>query len=615
MKRLAIFLVVLATGCGLRERLHAQTNFDSLAASLPSAPQDAATVLQWVNAAFGMRASKPQESLRCGEEALSLATKIGWQKGRALAFNEIGTSYLNRGDYPRAFDNYFKSLHIYEEGGDSLHAGTTLGNIGTAYFYQESYDKALAYFLKALSLARNSGDRSGEMVSMSNIGGVYYKLKDYGRSAAYLQAALRLAESLHDSAGIINQLSNLANIYAETGDYNAALNAYFKTLAIAEADSNKQAIAANAGNIGETYLDIVRDSAHRLGAAARAHTLQQAVSFLQRGIATAHAISYRDAEIDFLETLSETYALQGNYSEALDAYQQHVALRDATFNLAGNEKIAALENKRTMQLKDRDLRIAHLELAQKRHERWLYVAGLILLAFIAALLLKSARRQRRSNALLSKEKSRSEALLHNILPAEVAEELKAKGSAEARQYHAVSVLFTDFVNFTGAAQHFPPKAVVQELHECFSAFDAIIERHGLEKIKTIGDAYMAVCGLPVEHDDHAIRAVAAALDILQFISERSRAQRAFAIRIGIHSGPVVAGIVGTKKFAYDIWGDTVNTAARMEQHGMAGAINISQVTYELVKERYHCAYRGRVPAKHKGEVEMYFVSDRAEWDA
>jgi class 3 adenylate cyclase len=222
-------------------------------------------------------------------------------------------------------------------------------------------------------------------------------------------------------------------------------------------------------------------------------------------------------------------------------------------------------------------------------------------------LFRSFRHQQHSNELLSREKQRSDTLLHNILPEEVAEELKETGGAHAKQFDHVSVLFTDFVNFTGTAETLSPQVLVRELHECFSAFDGIIEKNGLEKIKTVGDAYVAACGLPVENAEHAQKCVKAALEILEFMEARRRHERAFEIRIGINSGPVVAGIVGVKKFAYDIWGDTVNTAARLEQSGAPGRINISQSTYELVRDKYACEYRGKIAAKNKGEVEMYFI--------
>jgi class 3 adenylate cyclase len=216
------------------------------------------------------------------------------------------------------------------------------------------------------------------------------------------------------------------------------------------------------------------------------------------------------------------------------------------------------------------------------------------------------------NDIIRLEKEKSDDLLLNILPKEVAEELKETGHSEAHQFENVSVLFTDFVNFTTVSEHLTPKQLVAEIHYCFRAFDAIIEKYRLEKIKTIGDAYLAVSGLPTSDKNHAQRVVGAALEIREFVSkhkfENIEAQKEFLdIRIGIHSGPVVAGIVGVKKFAYDIWGDTVNTAARMEQCSDPGKITISERTYELVKESFLCIDRGKIEAKNKGKIHMYFV--------
>lgn len=217
---------------------------------------------------------------------------------------------------------------------------------------------------------------------------------------------------------------------------------------------------------------------------------------------------------------------------------------------------------------------------------------------------------------LEQEKRKSDELLLNILPYETAEELKEKGYSEAKQYELVTVLFTDFVNFTRAAEHMNPKDLVGELHECFKGFDNIIAKYNIEKIKTIGDAYLAVSGLPNEAPEHAENIVKAAFEIREFMKQRRReiGSRTFEIRVGIHSGPVVAGIVGVKKFGYDIWGDTVNTAARMEQHSIGGKINISQTTYDLVKDKFDFEYRGEIEAKNKGAMHMYFVEE-AEFKA
>ncbi|HRH36889.1 MAG TPA: adenylate/guanylate cyclase domain-containing protein [Flavobacteriales bacterium] len=218
-------------------------------------------------------------------------------------------------------------------------------------------------------------------------------------------------------------------------------------------------------------------------------------------------------------------------------------------------------------------------------------------------------------AELSAERDRSDELLLNILPADVAEELKRTGEAAAKHYETVTILFTDFKGFTQASEQLAPQELVEELNTCFKAFDAIITERGIEKIKTIGDAYMCAGGLPDPGSSSPVDVVHAALEMQAFMIARKKerdaqGKPAFEMRVGIHTGPVVAGIVGVKKFQYDIWGDTVNTASRMESSGEVGQVNVSEATYALVKEEAGLAFtsRGKVQAKGKGEMEMYFVS-------
>jgi len=214
---------------------------------------------------------------------------------------------------------------------------------------------------------------------------------------------------------------------------------------------------------------------------------------------------------------------------------------------------------------------------------------------------------------LEREKERTENLLLNILPRETADELQKRGKATARHYNQVSVLFTDFKGFTRFAESTRPEDLVNELDYCFVAFDDIMDKYHLEKIKTIGDAYMCAGGVPIRNTNNAVAIILAGMEIRDFMKQlemdkKARNERFWEIRIGVNTGPLTAGVVGKKKFAYDIWGDTVNTASRMESTSEPGRINISATTYELVKPYFDCTYRGKQDAKGKGEVDMYFVN-------
>ena len=228
---------------------------------------------------------------------------------------------------------------------------------------------------------------------------------------------------------------------------------------------------------------------------------------------------------------------------------------------------------------------------------------------------KNTRLLRSKTQLLLEEKKRSEDLLSNMLPAEVVRQLKNKNVAKAQKYNSVCVLFSDFKNFSQISKNLPPEELVRELDYCFTTFDRIIDKYRLQKIKTIGDAYMCVGGLYTKGDQHIPRMVAAAFEIQQFLKNRKIQRNAlnsyfFEARIGIHTGPVVAGVIGTKKIAFDVWGDTVNVAQQMEQHSEVGKVNISGETYELVKDTFTCLHRGEITVKNKKVYDMYFVSKK-----
>lgn len=212
-----------------------------------------------------------------------------------------------------------------------------------------------------------------------------------------------------------------------------------------------------------------------------------------------------------------------------------------------------------------------------------------------------------------KEMDKSDNLLANVLPKDTADELKSKGKVSKKKYKMATVLFSDIQGFTKIAEEMNPEKLIDELDTFFFHFDSVVEKYNIEKIKTIGDAYMCAGGIPDKNRTNPVEVVLAAIEMQEYMKKLKKAAEIrnhnfWDIRIGIHTGPVIAGVVGQKKLSYDIWGDTVNTASRMESSGEPGKVNISGTTYEMVKEFFICEYRGRMPVKYKGEIEMYFVN-------
>ena len=313
------------------------------------------------------------------------------------------------------------------------------------------------------------------------------------------------------------------------------------------------------------------------------------------------------------EALIKLDSAKSDYKNAFRHYKLFISARDSLYNEENTRKSVQaqmqydFDKKESLAKADQDKKdaLAKKELQKQKLIRDGFMIVFAVVGFFALVFFNQRNKIRTG-------KKRSDDLLLNILPLEVAEELKLKGSAQAKQFESVTVMFTDFKDFTLISEKLSPNELVEEIDACFKAFDHIISIRNFEKIKTIGDSYMCVGGLPVSNDTHPFDVLYAAQEIRKFMMDRLTLKNAhglysFELRIGIHTGPVVAGIVGSKKFAYDIWGDTVNIASRMESSSEAGKINISESTYEIIKSVFHCTSRGKVQAKNKGDIGMYFV--------
>jgi class 3 adenylate cyclase/Tfp pilus assembly protein PilF len=584
---------------------------DSLVGEIAKAKEDTNKVNLLTYVSFAYQNINPREGIMYGEQGKELAINLDWKEGVADAYNAIGCNYRIKSDYPTALEYFFKALQINEEINDKQGIAHNVGNIGIVYKAQGDYNKALEYYNKALNIYQELGDKNGIGTNLGNIGIAYEMLKDYSKSLEYQNKALKLYEQIGNRRSVAHNLANIGLVYDDMGDYATALKYLTSAMAINDSLNNKKALANNHRGISSVYYHIATDTSGRYSG-QRTEAVNNGIKYSKAGIAIATEIEDMKNLQDMHEQLSKLLVLSGDYKKALENYQAYIMYKDSIFSGKNSERIADLITKRELDIRDKEIQIRNkqieldkLAVAKKRNERFFYIGGMILLIGVIIAIFKT-------NRLLIKEKAKSESLLLNILPSEVANELKETGTAAARHFDHVTILFTDFVNFTGASERMSSQELINELNTCFKQFDQIISKYNIEKIKTIGDAYLAVCGLPMPDSSHAEKVVMAASEILEYMQNRRKelGGQTFEIRVGIHSGDVVAGIVGVKKFAYDIWGDTVNTAARMEQNSRPGKINISETTYELIKAKFPSIYRGEIEVKNKGMMKMYFIETK-----
>lgn len=579
--------------------------------------------------------------------AKELSEKINYKKGLANSYKQIGNVFYVKGGYSEAIGNWSVALEIFNSINDVISVIKTEGNIGLVYFDQGADEKALEYYFKGLKSAEELNDSTQLCVMNINIGAVFFNKKaTQDKALTYYLKALSLSsvikgESKNEKIGAIcvnigevylNRLDSLLNIESNR---DSALY-YFNRAVEAYAGTHNVPYALN--DLGKVYLKLgeydkalkYQTEAYEIAKKYEAKNdlaislLALAQTYQAKGDIKMALTNYRQGEQEAKATkaiyileqiykgLTEVYTKLSDFGNALKYQTLLINIKDEIYTFEQDNKIAGVELKVDIERKKgqisllaKDQELKQKEISRQKMVRNGFMGGFAIVLLFAGVFFTQRNR-------ISKEKKRSDELLLNILPEETAEELKATGTAKAKSIDMVTVMFTDFKNFTQASELLSPEQLVKEINICYSEFDRIITKHGIEKIKTIGDAYMCAGGLPTANTTNPIDVIKAGLEMQEFI-ERNKKDRIaidqpyFELRLGIHTGPVVAGIVGIKKFAYDIWGDTVNTASRMESSGQVGKVNISGSTYELVKDKFICTHRGKIHAKNKGEIDMYFV--------
>lgn len=490
------------------------------------------------------------EALDAYFKSAEAAAKANYMKGEGSAYGAIADIYSISNNHSNAMLYYNKAIATLRQLNDSISLASAISNAGDEYLNYKNYDSALIYFRESKIIFDKVNYLSGQGYSLGNIGMVYANTGNNILAEKNINEAIRILEKSEDYYPICVYLISMCDIYSEKGDNAAALNYALRSLELAKKYGLKEQIS--------------------------------------------------DADLK----LSQLYETAGTEVESFKYYKEHIAYRDSVNNIKAVQKMADLRTDYEVSQKQTEVDL----LNAKRKNQQIMVISLFIILGLATIILGTLYWYYRT---IKREKKRSESLLLNILPAETAKELKLNGKVDAVKFEKVTVLFTDFVQFSKLAEHIEPEQLVKSIDFYFKAFDEIGAKYGLEKIKTIGDSYMCACGLPTVNKTHASNVIHAAKEMIAVVEKALNTQDGlnhFEIRIGVHTGPVVAGIVGIKKWQYDIWGDTVNIASRMESKSNPGRVNLSETTYQEIKDEFPCEYRGEIEVKNRGLLKMYFLS-------
>jgi len=370
------------------------------------------------------------------------------------------------------------------------------------------------------------------------------------------------------------------------------------------------------------YLQSALDIYNKLGKEGEKSTVLANLSGINRAIGNdGKALQLLDSSTQIATKLNLRNQLQQNYlyyteifgdlkdyKKSLDYYKKYTAIKDSVFSDNVLRQLSDFQIKYETEKKENEIQLQRFALKRQKLQGNFMLAISCLLLALTGIIFYSLQIKKKNHRIIAEARKKSDQLLLNILPTGIANDLKEKGKTEPKHFDNVTVCFVDIVNFTQKSASIDPVILIEELNQIFTAFDNIIEKNSCERIKTIGDSYMAVCGLPVPDPNHAFQIVSSCIDMIRFIRKRNtNSKYIWEIRIGVHTGEVIAGVVGVKKYIYDVFGDTINTASRMESNSEPMKINISESTFNLLNDQFETEPRGELNVKGKGKLRMFFV--------
>lgn len=581
------------------------------------------------------------KALSSFNKALDIDIKLDNKKNIATCLNNIGLIYKILGNYDIAIENYLEALKIVNELGDQENIAISMNNIGSIYADWGKFDKAIEYYEQSLRIKEALSDTAGVSKTLNNIGLLYNSWKKYSKAIANFNEALQINKDGGNTGLTAKILNNTGLAFYNLGNIDTALYYYQKALDIDIKLGNKDQIATRYNNIGliylkmkdypqaDFYLNLSLKMYSELGLRAdisivlsnladlffETGNYNQALDFLQQSTKISEEINLRNqTKKNYLE-FSEIYAATGNFPKSLSYYKKYSTIKDSIFTDEIHKQITDFEIKYETERKDKEIKllkqhetIQNLALRKQKIIRNSFLIGFILSMLLIIVIFRNLLLKRKHNKVIEYEKAKSDKLLLNILPAKVANDLKEKGITKPKLFENVTVFISDFVGFTDLSSILDPEFLIDELNDIFTTFDNIFEKNSCERIKTIGDAYLAVCGLPESNPQHAENIAKSAIQILDYMKNRNNQNDViWEIRIGIHSGKVVAGVVGIKKYIYDVFGDTINIASRMESHSEPMKINVSQHSYNKLKDKFEFTKRGKIETKGKGLINMYYL--------